>query len=154
MTRAEMRAVMSDQTAVIATVVGEALNEPLEGQAAVACVLRNRARHPRWWGSGWKGVCHAPKQFSCWWEANANTDRVYEVADALMRRLPQGFNTPLSQIQWLVSGVMEDAIMDRTDRSDHYLTTALYRSPGCPAWAKKTAPIMVIGGHTFFRLEL
>lgn len=128
--------------------------EPIEGQVAVANVIRTRVRNPRWWGRGWKGVCHARAQFSCWWESGANTDRVYALADALMRRqVPDGAPSALSQIQWVVTGVMEDRLIDNTRSSDHYLTTALLRTAP-PTWAQRQPAVCVRGAHTFFRLEL
>lgn len=154
MTRDEMRGVMTDAVAVICTIVGEAALEPIEGQVAVACVIRNRVRHPRWWGRGWKNVCHARAQFSCWWEQNENTARVYALADALMRRqVPDGAPTSLSQVQWVATGVMEDRLMDSTKSADHYLTTALLRAAP-PTWAQRKPPVCTRGAHTFFRLEI
>lgn len=146
---------MTDRVAVICTVVGEAAREPIEGQVAVASVIRNRVQHPRWWGKGWRGVCHAPAQYSCWWESNENSQRVYALADALMRKAVGNTGpSSLSQIEWLVSGVMEGQLLDNTNRADHYLTTQLWKSPAAPAWAKTKMPVATRASHTFFRLEI
>src|SRR5690606_16692532 len=95
-TREQLRAVISDTTALISTPFGEAGGEPVDGPIAGAAVGRNRARHPRWWGKDIRGVCLAKSQFSCWWEANANTARVYALADALHRK--QDATGPLSLV--------------------------------------------------------
>jgi spore germination cell wall hydrolase CwlJ-like protein len=154
-TREQLRSVLSDQTALIATLLGEAANEPVEGQIAVACVVRNRARHPRWWGRSIRGVCVAKSQFSCWFENNTNTERVYALADALHRR--QDATGPLSvvgQLHWIAAGVIDDMLLDNTGGADHYLTRALYQSAACPTWAKGRAPVATHGAHVFLRLEL
>lgn len=155
MTREQIRAALTDQQALICTLFGEAAGEPIEGQVAVACVIRNRATHPRWWGSGIKGVCLAPSQFSCWWERTQNTDRVYALADALIRR--QGATssrTVVSQLHWVAAGVLDDLLVDNTRSADHYLTDRLFRSAKCPPWARGKTPVARIGAHVFFRLEI
>lgn len=153
--RERLRDVISHETALVATLLGEAGNEPIEGQIAVANVIRNRARHPRWWGRDVRGVCLAPAQFTCWWEANANTNRVYALADALHRR--QDATGPLSiigQLRWIAAGVLDDLLLDNTRSGDHYLTARLFQSPECPSWAQGRTPVTRIGAHVFLRLEI
>lgn len=155
MTREQVRTAISDQTALIATLLGECASEPVEGQIAVACVIRNRARHPRWWGRDVKSVCLAKAQFSCWWETNQNAARVYALADALHRK--QDSTGPLSlvgQLHWIAAGVMDDMVLDNTRTSDHYLTRKLFESDKCPAWARGRTPVRVIANHVFLRIEL
>ena len=155
MNRGQIRASISDQTALIATLLGEAANEPVEGQIAVASVIRNRARHPRWWGKSISGVCLKKLQFSCWWEDNANTERVYALADALHRRVDAtGPLSVVGQLHWIAAGVMDDMVLDNSGNADHYLTTKLLQSDRCPKWAKGKKPVAVVGAHSFFRLEL
>lgn len=154
MTHAEIRAAISPLVAVTCTLFGEAAGESLTGQAAVAAVIRNRVRHPRWWGKDWKGVCHGKWQFSCWWETSPNTDRVYALAEALMRRqAATGPQSVVGQLEWVAAGVMDDVLLDPTRGADHYLTTALLRSKP-PTWAKGQVPVAVVDDHTFFRLEI
>lgn len=157
MTREGIRLVLSDAIALTATLYGEASGEPIEGQIAVACVIRNRVRtdlgkdgRDDWWGEGYKAVCLKPSQFSCWWENSRNTDRVYAVAESLLTRQP--VTGVVAQLRWIVEGVTGDVILDRVKGADHYLTTALWRSPQCPKWAKDAAPVAVVGAHTFFQL--
>lgn len=155
MTPDQIRAALSDMQALICTLFGEAANEPVEGQIAVANVIRNRAAHPRWWGRDIRGVCLAKSQFSCWWERNQNTARVYALAEALIRRQDAtSSRTVLSQLHWIAAGVVDGLLIDNTQSADHYLTDWLYRSDKCPAWAKRKPPVARIGAHVFFRLEI
>lgn len=154
MTREEIRQGIGGQTALICTLLGEAGGEPIEGQVAVACVIRNRVRHPRWWGKDWYSVCLAKAQFSCWWESGANSDRVYALAEALaLGQAATGGQSLVGQLHWIAAGVMDDMVMDPTRGADHYLTAALYRSAACPSWAKGKPVTAAIGGHVFQRLE-
>lgn len=155
MTREQIRAGISDQTAVICTLLGEAASEPIEGQVAVACVIRNRVQHPRWWGKGWRGVCLQPAQFSCWWENNSNTERVYALAKALMTgQAATGPQSLVSQLDWVAAGVMDDLLMDVTQSADHYITRALLLSGKAPVWAKANRSHVRVGAHQFYRLEI
>lgn len=159
MTRDQIRSSVSDLVALIATLYGEASGEPIEGQIAAACVIRNRVkadiRHdnlPDWWGEGYRGVCLKRLQFSCWWETNDNSDRVYALAERFITRQPVGAGV-VAQLQWVAEGIINDVILDRSKGADHYLTTALLRSSRAPIWARNRNPVAVIGAHSFFRLE-
>lgn len=154
MDRAQLREAISDITAVTCTLYGEAAGEPVESQIAVACVIRNRVRHPRWWGTGWKGVCLKKHQFSCWWETNPNSERVYALAHALLdKRAATGPNTVVSQLEWVAVGVMDDLLIDVTKGADHYLTRALLLGGEAPTWARANTQHARVGAHAFFRLE-
>lgn len=158
MTREEIRAALTDTVALTCTLYGEASGEPVEGQIAVACVIRNRVHldlgndaKPDWWGEGYRGVCLAKWQFSCWWETSPNSDRVYALAEQLLTRTLAMNVSVISQLRWVTEGIVGGAILDRTKRADHYLTTALLRSGQAPPWSK-ASPVCVVGAHTFFRL--
>jgi len=153
MTREQIKAALTDRDALICTLLGEAASEPIEGQVAVASVIRRRVLNPRWWGSGYKGVCLKPSQFSCWWEQNGNTEAVYALAEHLVKRLPLGGGV-LPQLQWIAEGIIGEQIRDRAKGSDHYLTVALYGSMKAPEWARQATPVVKVGSHQFFRLEL
>ncbi len=155
MRREDIRAALDDRTALICTLLGECASEPIDGQVAVASVIRNRATHPRWWGRGVAEVCLREHQFSCWWERNANTDRVYALAEALLRgTAATGSRSLVGQLQWIAVGVIDDILPDASNGADHYLTGALLRSPQCPAWATGKPLTAEIGGHVFMRLEI
>ncbi len=153
MTREQLRAALTERDALTCTLLGEAGGEPIDGQIAVGCVIRNRAASTtvHWWGKGIKGVCLAPAQFSCWWERAQNTDRVYATAEALLARHPVG---PLvAELQWIAEGIIGGVIRDHVAAADHYMTTELFRRHP-PVWAQpgRVAPVAIVGHHTFFRL--
>jgi hypothetical protein len=153
MTPAEIRAGLSDLHLLACTIYGEAAGEPIEGQVAVGCVIRNRAKRPGWWGKSLRTVCLAPHQFSCWHEGDtANTERLYELAEAFVTGQPPDDAT-VRQVLWIADGLMSSAILDRVKRADHYLTVALYDSMDAPGWSRKTAPVCRVAHHVFFRLE-
>lgn len=139
----------SDQEIVAGTIVGEASGELYGGQVAVACVVRNRVRYPRWWGVGWRSVCVKDWMFSCW------KDQVRRISDNRASRSPA----------WRVAmdiarDVMADRLPDVTLGSDHYLNepTVIRVSGRLPSWlyldGRPRTPIIEIGAHTFYRLEL
>ena len=67
MTAQQIRDELTDRQALALTVFGECRREPLAGWYAVAWVVRNRLLTPKRFGYSFKGVCHRPAQFSCWW---------------------------------------------------------------------------------------
>lgn len=157
MTREAIRAALTDEQAMYLTLYGEAAGESLAGQIAVACVIRNRALHPRWWGHGYKGVCLAPQQFSCWGDTEpdaANTVRLYGLAGEIASGQPLGERTLLAELRWIAGGVMSEQIRDRTNSADHYCTEAMFESSHRPAWSRGQTPVAAIGNHVFFRLEI
>lgn len=163
MNRESIRAALSDDQALVCTLYGEAAAEPIHAQIAVGCVIRNRVLadlggdgKPDWWGESFRGVCLKSWQFSCWWEKNANSERVYALAEALISKQPYGERSLIAELQWISAGLIGDQLRDITRGSDHYLTAALFRAAP-PAWAKLAngttrTPTCSVGSHLFFRL--
>lgn len=152
--RSDLRARLLDREVLVCTLYGETRGEPVAGQLAVASVICTRAKAPPMrFGGSVRAVCFAPAQFSCWWGPDPNTARVYRLAEALLSRTPLGaFDTDLlAQLQWIADGLLGGIVHD-TGTANHYLTTALYQSPACPAWAQGQAPMATIGRHTFLSL--
>ncbi len=159
MTRDQIRAAAGDVVALTATLYGEASGEPVASQIAVGCVIRNRVfadvghdGKPDWWGESFAGVCLARAQFSCWWESNPNTDRVYALAEALVLRQPIGQASIVAELQWIAHGLIESQLRDLTHGATHYLTAALL-AMAPPAWTKNQTPVAAIGRHVFFKLS-
>lgn len=153
MTRETVRAALTGRQALICTLYGEAAGEPLLGQIAVACVIRNRAEKPGWWGGpDYKSVCLAKAQFSCWWEDTPNTERVYAFGEALIRVLSPDVESPLvHRLGWIADGVMSEAAPDESQGATHYLTAALF-SVRPPTWAQGQVPLTRLGHHVFLRV--
>lgn len=121
---------------------GEARGEGELGMQAVACVVMNRARNPRWWGRDVATVCLAPQQFSCASATDPNLSKLLAVTAA-----DPAFRDDLAIADEALAG----ALRDITNRADHYLVSSIQDRT---AWAKGRRPVAVIGRHSFFRLEL
>lgn len=149
MTRDQIRAALTDQAALVATLMGEAAGEPLEGQIAIATVIRNRAARPGWWGGpSLASVCVAPHQFSCWSDPGADGDRTYQTAEAVLAGAPLD---PLTrELAWIADGVRTGALRDHLDGATHYLTAALFRT-AAPAWTHTAHYVAQIGAHVFLQ---
>lgn len=127
------------------TIWGEARGEDAaatpahDGMAAVAAVVMNRARRPRWWGGNVLEVCRKPFQFSCWNANDPNRAKLetVSVADPQFREALAIARLALSN--WLV---------DMTGGADHYHATGVF-----PRWARGQVPTAEIGTHLFYRLE-
>lgn len=136
------------------TLYGEAAGEARLSQIGVACCIRNRVLHPKWWGHDYASVCLAAWQFSCWWELTAaNTQRVYALAESMLTGAPPprdpGVVATLAAIS---AGIIDGSIADVTNGATHYLTTALLVTRP-PKWAIGQKPCAIVGSHTYFHLE-
>lgn len=146
----------SDQVLAI-TLYGEARSEPVEGRIAIASVIRNRVNadvghdgKPDWWGEGYRGVCLAPMQFSCWQPKGGeqNYADVIAVVRSTVNRVAIG--PVLRECLWLALGIISGDLRDRVNGATHYLTADLFRiNP--PAWAKGKTPSARVGAHLFFK---
>lgn len=126
---------------VIKTVLGEAANEPEDGQAAVAAVIRNR-RETGKYGPNALNVVLAPGQFEPWMTADG-------------RRRMQQYNSEHPAYQkagTLVDRVFEEGY-DPTNGATHFFAPAAQAALGrnVPKWA--TGEPTVIGGHNFYAPE-
>lgn len=136
---------LTDFEALWLTLYGEARGEPVEGQIGVANVIRNRHEES---GKSIHDICLAPKQFSCWNMDDPNRPLLIELATADMMNQP--LKDPLlRQLKYIAAGIISGDILDNTKNSNHYLTTALYRSLDCPLWAKKGQLMITLGRQTF-----
>lgn len=140
MTQSSTLPAMTAREVVARTLWGEARGEGRNGMAAVACVIQNRARNPRWWGTSPTAVCLKPYQFSCWLADDPNRAKLLAVTDR-----DSSYRAALEIADTLLSG----QLVDVTNGADHYHTTGV-----TPAWSAGKKPVAVIGNHRFFRLEL
>ncbi|MBP2297939.1 cell wall hydrolase [Azospirillum picis] len=140
MTQSAQLPMMPAREVVARTLWGEARGEGRNGMAAVACVIQNRARNPRWWGNSPAAVCLKPYQFSCWLPDDPNRGKLLAVTDR-----DSSYRAALELADALLAG----QLVDITNGADHYHTTGV-----APAWSGGKKPVAVIGNHRFFRLEL
>lgn len=149
-----IRAALSDYEALWLTIYGEARGEPVEGQIAVASVIRNRVG--RRWGGSLRAVCLAANQFSCWNPAaNANHALLINMASEALGDFHERTTAPLDakarQIKFLAQGIMNGDLLDNTHGADHYLTKNLLQSVDAPTWAMGK-PARFLGAHAFLTL--
>lgn len=146
-----IKAALSDYDALWLTLYGEVRGEPIEGQVAVACVIRNRAQFPKRFGASIAKVCLRPWQFSCW---NEGTDRnhvkLMALADAVLLGTVE-YTPQIKQLMFVAQGITQSRLEDRVKGADHYLTTDLLLTKP-PKWTKNQQPVCHVGAHTFFRL--
>lgn len=127
----------------IRTIYGEAGNEPDQGQAAVAAVIRNRMQAGRYGGDTIPGVVLAKNQFEPWGNADARSRMM-----ALKPDDPR-YQKLGSIVDQVFSGQMEDP----TGGATHFVAPAAQAAlgRGMPAWAQGEG--LPIGRHTFFAPE-
>ncbi|BAI73172.1 cell wall hydrolyses [Azospirillum sp. B510] len=131
---------LSAREVVARTLWGEARGEGIAGMAAVAGVIANRVRNPRWWGKTAPAVCLKPYQFSCWLEQDPNRDKLLAITDS-----DRTFRAALDIADEMLAGRLRDV----TANADHYHTVGV-----SPTWSVGKTPVAEIGDHRFFRLEL
>src|SRR5688500_17809823 len=125
---------------LVRTVIGEAANEPLDGQTAVAAVVLNRAKAGRYGGRTIRQVVLKPNAFEPWSTRRSELlsyledDPAYRTASAAVDRAQEG--------------------VDPTRGATHFVnpeTVRNRRGGSLPKWA--TGPGLAIGQHTFFAPE-
>ena len=141
----------TDLITLALTIWAEARGEGLDGQRAVAWVIRNRWQNPGWWsrqrGDGIPddtitAVCRDPHQFSCWYPSDPQYSRLF--LPATRERLDYQLARKVGEE---VLAAPPEA--DFTGGADHYCTKAVARST---RWARGRKPIRVIGNHQFYQI--
>ncbi len=124
------------------TIAGEARGQGIAGMAAVGCVIRTRAAHPRWWGRDIITVCDAHEQFSCWNADDPNRALLLAAGP---------FDPWFPDAEFTARAIITDRQPDITNGATHYANLTECE----PAWrAPGLQPTAIIGKHTFFRLEI
>lgn len=128
---------VTDLDFVARTVMAEAEGEPYEGKVAVAAVIYNRARNPRWWGVTIKDACLTSKQFSAWSDDNPRRNKIGE------------WTLEKKTYRECFKAAIDAYDRDATGGADHYFAHGTV----LPSWADGFEQ-RVIGGHTFIRREI
>lgn len=150
MTDTELIAKLSDTQVIGLTLWAEARNQGPEGRIAIANVIKNRvAAKKKHFGLTARAVCLKPWQFSCW---NEGTDKNHTLLMDTAFHLVRGESPGpmLRECLWIGQGLLDDAFVDNTHGSDHYLTAALLESRP-PSWAVGQRVLVQIGAHCFLR---
>lgn len=133
---------LKDPAEVMArTCWGEARGQGRIGLLAVACVIWNRAEHPRWWGHDVISVCLEPAQFSCWNTNDPNRKRLLAVTSS-----DPDYQTALEVSGLVLSGGQRDVTLG----ADSYYAISIDR----PGWCARGTFTVQIGAHRFYRIEL
>ena len=156
MTNDEARVLLTAQDVVALTMFGEARGDGRDGSSveeriAVGCVIRNRLRTPARFGTSYQLVCLKRWQFSCWLEADPNSETLWNHA----RAIASGINildSILKETHFLALGIVGDEILDRTGGATHYYAPrSMVPVNSMPDWAVGKAPIARIGTQLFFK---
>lgn len=141
---------LPDDAVLGLTIYGETRGEPIEGQIAVGCCIRNRVHDAaKRWGTTYKAVCLQKAQFSCWAPDGgaANHQTVVDAAKILLEKKP--IPPLLEQASWVTAGLTRNAVQDTTHGANHYMVATLMPRP---AWARGQTPVCQRGGHAFYKL--
>lgn len=136
-----METITNDPIDVLArTIWGEARGDGRAGMVAVANVIVNRAKHPRWWGTDIVSVCLKPWQFSSWNANDPNREKLMSVDGTD----PQ-FTTALA----IADAAFMDRLPDTTGGADSYYADSI----AAPPWTEKATFTAKIGHQRFYRVE-
>ena len=121
---------------MIRSVLGEAANEPIEGQSAVAHVILNRVASGKWGGNA-SSVVLAPGQFEPWQTRKAELTAINP-------------NSAAYQNAGQIVDSAADAKTDPTGGATHFLNPQIVMQHygKLPPWAQGSS--LTIGGHRFF----
>lgn len=152
MTRDELKAFLAplpDEAILGLTIYGEARGEPIEGQIAVGCVIRNRVLDRRW-PNDYRGVCLQRLQFSCWNPSDSDPNFKALIAAATLLRDGAKVSDRLEQCAWVALGIARGAILDNTKGANHYHVANMQPRP---SWAQSWAPVAQIKNHVFYNAK-
>lgn len=119
----------------IRTLIGEAGNQPADGQAAVAHVIRNRLLSGQF-GGNLNSVMTAPKQFSTWNPGNP--------AGIMARNVPTD-SPQYQRLGQIVDSVNGGQTPDPTNGATHFYNPAIAR----PDWGSSLSNSRQLGDHLF-----
>jgi hypothetical protein len=137
---------LTDKQLLTLLIYGEARGEPVEGQIAVASVVRNRVKISQKLGLTWRDIILKPRQFSCFNEDDPNYPKLCKIAEGIFDEPPL-----IRQIIWVAEGILYDRCMDNTKGATHYVTKKLFLSSEKPSWVNKMAVTAEIGSHVFMK---
>lgn len=135
---------LSDTQLMAVCIYGEARSESLAGKIAVAHVVMNRTKLPKWWGTTIREVILKPKQFSCFNEGDKNRLALRAIAANWNKAFQK--NRILRECFYVAEGVIEGDLRDNTYGATHYNTL------GCdPTWDDHMICTDTTLQHEFFR---
>lgn len=148
MTDEQILAALSQEEILALTLYGESRGEPIQGQIAVANVVRNRVLTQK---MSYRNICLAPKQFSCWNENDPNYVLLTGLAEEIKNGKPIT-DKYMKQCFWVAMGIVDDELLDNTNGALYYLTNDLFFSDKQPSWSFNYKQPRTIGNQTFFNV--
>lgn len=124
-----------DHDALARTVWGEARGEGYDGMRAVAAVIMNRVKSPRYPNNA-REVCFQPWQFSVWNKDEPNGPKARAVTDKDLQ---------FKQALVIAEDALTGQLKDLTGGATHYHATYVE-----PFWAKHGTVSARIGQHIFY----
>jgi hypothetical protein len=119
----------------VRTLIGEAGNQPADGQAAVAHVIRNRLLSGQF-GGNLNSVMTAPKQFSTWNPGNP--------AGIMARNVPTD-SPQYQRLGQIIDSVHGGQIPDPTNGATHFYNPTIAN----PGWGAGMSNSRQLGDHLF-----
>lgn len=136
---------LSAEQIVSLTIFGEGRGEPLEGKAAIGCVIRNRVR-TSYRGDTYHEVCLAPLQFSCWNTNDPNRPLLLRLAQQIAEGRGAEITDPVwRETAYVARGIVTDQILDRVGSARHYHAVG-----AMPDWSRHQLPIAQFHRHVFY----
>jgi len=123
------------------TIWGEARNQSVRCQEAVACVVMNRLNAPAdngavEWGGSIAEICLAPPPFDCW-----NMEQTYALTELCPSKKEPVFEQCLRIARRAIAGTLKDC----TNRATHFHADHI-----SPRWASGHIPSAWIGTFLFY----
>jgi spore germination cell wall hydrolase CwlJ-like protein len=145
---AKIKEALSHVQVVGMTIWAEARAEPIEGEIAVGCVIRNRLLRPKRFADTWAGVCLAKWQFSCWIPQGGEQN--YRMLMAKCEAALAGTQPWPKQQLWIAAGIITGELEeDRVHGADHYYASWMSTPP---KWSEGLTPTAIIGVHRFYKV--
>jgi hypothetical protein len=124
----------------------EARGEPVGGQIAVGCAVRNRVKVNK--NNTYFSIITAENQFSC---LNSNSPEhglaVEIIQNLLSGKQPEDLTGVFQQCRWIGQGIVSSILLDETKGATFYYNPKLCN----PSWAKTMIVTIAIGNHIFLK---
>lgn len=118
----------------------EARGESKACRIQVACCVRNRVRHPKWWGNDYVS-CIIKK-----WQFSSMTDP----KDRQLTTWPAPSDHVFEECLQIASDVIDEKVKPTFPGADSYYDSSILP----PAWASPDRRCGVIGKITFYNIDL
>jgi N-acetylmuramoyl-L-alanine amidase len=137
-------------------VYGESRGEAIEGQIAVANVVRNRVRSGQ--HKTYQDIALAPYQFSCFnvRGGGQNFTETLGAAQAMVSARGASKNPPnpplLNQAVWIATGIITGSLLDNVHGANlYYAPDAMVPKGSVPSWVRSSVKVAEVGRQLFYK---